>query len=518
MSNFLMARATLAAAFLVPIASGALAADMAPLLKAPPASAYYDWTGFYVGGNGGYSVGRDPTSATATSFGRAANVFQSEAVTMSPAGWLGGFQLGYNWQAGHMMLGVEGDWQWSGQRDRACLVGCLPASDAGGPLALNDEQKVDWFATVRGRVGYTADHWLWYVTGGAAFARIESNHVFTDGPGLLNPQIPTTLATSNASFNRGGVALGAGVETALAGNWTAKLEYLYVDFGSVTDTIATTIPGFGGGGLPATVTHTSDIRDHIIRAGLNYRFGGGEVGAAPSDGIFKAPRAAPPLPYSWTGAYVGANFGYGVAHDPATATLLGVANIFPPLLNQESFTLAPGGWLGGGQIGYNWQSDHLVLGLEADGQWSGQRDSACVDSCTVNGGSIIPAQKLNAFATARARVGYAANAWLWYVTGGGAWGSVSNSETFPPFGSISFNQSKFGWVAGAGVETALWGNWTAKLEYLYMDLGGASGSANFLVNPTFAIVESVTGTTTFHDHIFRAGVNYKFGGPVVAAY
>jgi len=187
-------------------------------------------------------------------------------------------------------------------------------------------------------------------------------------------------------------------------------------------------------------------------------------------------------------------------------------------LNQESFKLAPDGWLGGGQIGFNWQTGPLVLGVEVDGQWSGQQDTACVNSCTVNGGTIILAQKLNSFATARARIGYAANAWLWYVTGGAAWGSVSNTVSFPPFGGFSFDQGKWGWVAGGGVETALWGNWTAKFEYLYMDLGGAAGAANFVVNPNFQIVENVIGTTTFRDHIFRVGLNYKFGGPFLTAY
>jgi outer membrane immunogenic protein len=501
------------------VAGPAMAADMAPLLKAPPALALYDWSGFYLGGNVGYSVGRDATSATKI-FANTGDVIQNETFAMAPAGWLGGFQLGHNWQAGHTVFGVEADWQWTGQRDRACVFGCLDASLDSGPTRLIEEQKLDWFATARGRVGYAADHWLWYVTGGAAFARIESNHHYTNGAGLLNPQISTTVVVSNASFNRTGFALGGGVETALAGNWTAKLEYLYLDLGSVTDTFRAVDPPSFGPGPSVNVTHTIDIRDHIIRAGLNYRFGGGEVGPAvgPAAGFTKALRTVPPTPYSWTGFYVGGNVGYGVGHNPASATVLAVANIAPPELNQESFTLAPNGWLGGGQVGFNWQVGHLVLGVEADGQWNGQRDSACVNSCTVNGGAIITAQKLNSFATARARIGYAADAWLWYVTGGAAWGSVSNTVTFPTFGGFSFDQSQSGWVAGVGVETALRGNWTVKLEYLYMDLGGATGSADFVVNPAFAIVENVAATTTFRDHIFRAGLNYKFGGPVVAAY
>jgi outer membrane immunogenic protein len=244
------------------------------------------------------------------------------------------------------------------------------------------------------------------------------------------------------------------------------------------------------------------------------------VSPGAAGGIFKAPRAVAAQAYNWTGAYVGGNVGYGVANNPTTATILAVANIGPPVLNNESFTQAPAGASIGGQIGFNFQADRFVFGLEADAQWSNQQDRACVGGCSNAGDNLFTSQKLNAFATARARIGYAANSWLWYVTGGAAWGNVSNTYTFDQFGTFSFNQNKYGWVAGAGVEAALGGNWSAKLEYLYMDLGNATGSADFLVNPGFAIVERVIGTTTFHDHIFRAGLNYKFGGagPVVAAY
>jgi outer membrane immunogenic protein len=501
------------------VSDGAAAADMAPLYKAPPALALYNWSGFYLGGNAGYSVGRDPTSATKVNTNNG-DVLQRETFALAPAGWLGGFQLGYNWQVGHAVFGVEADWQWTGQRDQACVFSCLDADLFAGPFRLTEEHKLNWFATVRGRFGYAADHWLWYVTGGVAFARIDSNRLYVNGPGTLNPLIPTTVVASNASFNRAGFALGTGVETALAGNWTAKVEYLLVNLGNVTDSFGAVDPPTLGPGAPVSITHTSHIRDHIIRVGLNYRFGGGDVDPARSaaGGFYKAPRAVSPPPYSWAGVYLGGNIGYGLARNPATATVLAVANIGPPVLNQESFTLAPEGWLGGGQIGFNWQTGRIVLGAEADWQWSGQQDTACVNSCTTNGGTIILAQKLSSFATVRGRIGYAADAWLWYVTGGVAWGRVANAVTFPPFGGFSFDQSKYGWVAGAGVETALWGNWTAKLEYLYMDLGGATGSANFVINPPLAIVVNVAGTTTFRDHIFRAGLNYKFGGPVVAAY
>src|SRR3954471_3519062 len=97
------------------LSGGTFAADLPPLSKAP-ALAYYDWTGFYVGGNGGYSIGRDPTNATvARTFN--GDVQSNESFTMAPAGWVGGIQFGYNRQVGRAVLGVEVDWQWTGQRD-----------------------------------------------------------------------------------------------------------------------------------------------------------------------------------------------------------------------------------------------------------------------------------------------------------------------------------------------------------------------------------------------------------------
>jgi outer membrane immunogenic protein len=501
------------------ISAGAFAADLAPLTKAPTLS-YYDWTGFYIGGNGGYSAGRDPTTASVV---RTFNggVFSNESFTMAPAGWVGGVQVGYNRQAGRAVFGVEADWQWSGQRNRACMFGCQDQLPFDGPNRLDVEHKLDWFATARIRAGYAGDHWLWYVTGGPALARIETNSVFVSGLGAVNaPAFPTTVAPSNVSLDRVGLALGTGIETALSSNWTAKLEYLYLDLGSVSSTLLTVSPQ-GGPNAGLAVTHTSAIRDHIIRAGINYRFGGGEIAAAgASGGFLKAPRAIATQVYNWTGVYAGGNLGYGVANNPTTAALLAVANIGPPVLNNETFTQAPAGASVGGQVGFNFQADHFVVGVEADGQWSNQQDTGCVNRCANAGGNLHTSQKLGAFATARARIGYAANAWLWYVTGGAAWGKMFNTYTLDQNGTLSFDQNKYGWVAGAGVETALGGNWTAKFEYLFMDLGSATGSADFVVNPAFAIVERVVGTTTFRDHVFRAGVNYKFGGsaPVVASY
>ena len=231
------------------------AADM-PVKAPPPVTAFYNWTGFYVGGNLGYSIGRDPSTV---SFGPPF-IQHAPSFTLVPAGWLAGGQFGYNWQTGHLVFGLEADWQWTGQKDSACVIFC--ASPPGGNYPFfTEEQKLKWFGTARARIGYAVDHWLWYLTGGAAWGRVETD--VTAG----NNVTPTTASANFGQTKNGGV-IGVGVETALTGNWSAKLEYLYMQLGNTTNTLTYNIPGCS----PCTVTSSSDIRDHVVRVGLNYRF------------------------------------------------------------------------------------------------------------------------------------------------------------------------------------------------------------------------------------------------------
>jgi outer membrane immunogenic protein len=475
----------------------ASAADM-PLKAPPPVAAFYNWTGFYVGGNLGYSVGHDPSTINI------GNPFikQAPSFTLVPAGWLAGGQLGYNWQTGNVVVGLEADWQWTGQTDSACLSLCAPSTENPAIFfGTAVEQKLKWFGTARARVGSAANDWLWYLTGGAAWGRVETSVPFL-----------TTPETRGASFDvtKGGWTLGAGVETALSGRWSGKLEYLYMNLGSVGGIIF--VPGI----FPVSVPVTSDIRDHIIRVGLNYRFAGGPAAAAAGP-IYRTP---PVASYNWAGFYAGLNTGYSIGRDRSTEQFFA-----PDPLTNESYRLGPAGWLAGGQLGYNWQTGNVVAGLEADWQWTGQKDSACVIFCaSPQGGGNYPffteEQKLKWFGTARARIGYAADHWLWYVTGGVAWGQIETNVTAgntvtPATVSAGFSHTKTGGVIGAGVETALAGNWSAKFEYLYMQLGSTTDTLFYTIPGCTNC--TITTSSDIRDHVVRAGLNYRFAATAVAA-
>jgi outer membrane immunogenic protein len=237
----------------------AVAADMP--LKAPPMAPpvpVWTWTGFYGGFNVGGSVADNRHThslVTAAGLGVAAETFDS-----SIAGVIGGGQIGYNWAIDQSWLfGIETDFQGSSERRTDCTALCSPL------LAATFEDRLDWFGTVRGRLGYVTGSALWYVTGGFAYGRVVLNA--TESPFLVGG-LPGGVGVSSTQT---GWTAGAGVETRLwNSNWTAKLEYLFVDLG----TLSTTFPTFTPAGLPAaTSAFETRTRDNIFRVGVNYKFG-----------------------------------------------------------------------------------------------------------------------------------------------------------------------------------------------------------------------------------------------------
>ena len=189
--------------------------------KAPAYVTQYNWTGFYLGINAGGGFGDSS--------------WNGFAVSNSPTGGMIGGTAGYNWQGAGSpwVFGIEGDIDWTN----------LKASTACG--ALNCQTKNNWLSTVRGRVGYSFDRFLPYFTGGVAIGDVEANRT-----GFIGS------TSTNAGWT-----IGAGIEGVIAGNWTAKLEYLYADLGDTTCSA-----------VACGVATNVDLTVNVVRGGLNYRF------------------------------------------------------------------------------------------------------------------------------------------------------------------------------------------------------------------------------------------------------
>jgi outer membrane immunogenic protein len=238
------------------IAAPALAADLA--LKAPPPPPAYSWTGWYAGLNIGGSFGKASDTA---SYGTPPVPFIPASTSADLDGVIGGGQIGYNWQSGSAVFGLEADIQGSSERSSAyssntvTALGILPIAPVTG--SLTDAEKLPWFGTVRGRIGVLASPtWLFFVTGGLAYGGITSNETLTVGG---------VTTVNNFNTTRAGWTLGGGVEGQISGNWTAKLEYLYMDFGTINNAFPGTAPF-------APVNLSTHVTDNVVRVGLNYHF------------------------------------------------------------------------------------------------------------------------------------------------------------------------------------------------------------------------------------------------------
>jgi outer membrane immunogenic protein len=235
--------------------------------------------------------------------------------------------------------------------------------------------------------------------------------------------------------------------------------------------------------------------------------------AAAADMAVKAPAPIAVSAYNWTGPYLGANIGYGWGTSNNT---YGFAPTGGPDITVGSDQTSLSGAIGGLQIGYNWQAQRLLFGIESDIQASGLRGNGTFlcshPLCAALGGvSTLHAEKLPWFATLRGRAGLIFDEWAVYGTGGLAYGHIESvATTVIPAGSVTFADSttRMGWTIGAGVERKLVGNWTWKAEYLYMDFGSPT-----FRNPVSAALVPGGGTDVqsnhVHDHVVRIGLNYR---------
>jgi outer membrane immunogenic protein len=253
-----------AAAMCVVFVDGALAADL-PVRPAPayqaPAVVAPTWTGLYLGANGGWgwasnfnasSIFTDPTGAT---------VISPATSNLNATGPVFGAQLGYNWQIGSWVWGIEGDFD-GANIDKFSNAGATVIPGGGGaPFVANEpfHAKVDWLASIRGRLGYTWGPGMIYIPGGGAWASLDFN---AGGPA-------NDFAFSSTS-TKSGWTIGAGYEWLINPNWSVRGEYLYYKFTGATSATVT-----GGAIAPAGSFTTHSIGNfdvNVVRLGLNYKF------------------------------------------------------------------------------------------------------------------------------------------------------------------------------------------------------------------------------------------------------
>jgi outer membrane immunogenic protein len=222
-----------AAAADLPTAPSVAPATVPPVPYAPQV---YNWSGVYFGGHigGGYSSSSwsDPITGTGND-------------NFSDLGFLGGAQAGANIQFNQIVLGIEGDFSYTDLK-------------AGGSDSIGDtlNTNVQWTSTITGRIGAAFDRLLVYGKGGLALAEDQSSLTDLGGNNV------------STSFMRTGWTAGAGLEYAIDNNWSAKIEYDYLGFGSKTLDFTTPLLG--------TVTPTANLNVQEVKAGINFRFGGGQ--------------------------------------------------------------------------------------------------------------------------------------------------------------------------------------------------------------------------------------------------
>jgi outer membrane immunogenic protein len=238
--------------------------------------------------------------------------------------------------------------------------------------------------------------------------------------------------------------------------------------------------------------------------------------------------AVAPVAYTvWNKCYIGISGGYITSansrtsitpNDPNLALSQALGNV-PTSLSSD-----PDGGIIGGTVGCNYQTGNVVFGGETDLSYTSLRST---DAVTIGGFNVTTTyrQEMQAFGTVRGRLGYAVGPTLFYATGGLAYGDLKESATIIPgpagiaLGGAQLagnrDQWRAGWTVGGGVEHMISDSWSVKAEYLYYDLGRSS-----VVATTFAGAPNESGTFSHRNqgHIIRAGINYQFGGPVVAKY
>jgi len=449
-----------------------------PVFAPPPAN--YDWTGFYIGGHGEYSQ----SSISGSTVNLAAGATTSRVNANLP-NWHGGVQLGYDYMMpSRVLLGIAADVSSGGTKTTT-------TTDAFG-TASNQTTVFD-SETVRGRLGYAFDNVLLYGTAGWAWS--SNQYVRTQLTGTLN----NATAGADEAVNKylSGWTAGAGISVAFTQNWNVFAEYRYTNFGSTTLV------------LPLSeLSTTSTTKISTIELGVNYKFnttGGSDFAVAdaglPAATIAPYYKALPARsPYYWTGFYVGADGGYGWQKSAGTLATASGAVLTP-------YDYSVTGPFAGCFVGWNYQFNRFVLGVEGDWQWS---------NLTGNSQTLAPLGATGAFpagpftvstttkdyGSIRGRLGVAFDRFLAFGTGG--WATGNPSSAFALTGAaplVTTGGKSNGWTAGGGVEYAITDSVLGRIEYRYTNLE-ASGFVNAPTNSADAGARAPIND-------FRVGLAYK---------
>ena len=392
------------------------------------------------------------------------------------------FQLGNGWFVEPSVGGVWSNVTIDPLNVAGNFGGILPAPP--GTVQINDVESLLGRASIRVGTNFTS--------GGLAlqpFFTASVFHEFADNVTTsLNTCFGAIFGTGACGTAFGGLEVGSTLTTDRIGT-----------YGQFALGIAGQIINTGWLGYVRADYRTGEkIEGWSLNGGLRYQFTPDPV-LARAGGIYKAPVKAPlvgPLPVNWTGLYLGAHVGSLWAHSDW-------ATVGGPIDPRAA------GFLGGGQIGYNYQFGNWVFGVEADASGSTANGAK---SCP-NGFFFTCHTNIHWTATVAGRLGVTWDRTLFYAKGGAAWTEATFEATSNITGLTvaTVDDTRTGYVVGAGFEYALTSNWSAKAEYNFMDFGSR--------NVTFS--DGSLADIRLEAHAVKVGVNYRFGwtpASVVASY
>jgi outer membrane immunogenic protein len=471
-------------------ASHAGAADLPVKAPMAPVEAAYRWTGFYLGGtissvSSTMSTGAFPYQ-TATGLGDVYDFGYGDATQAA----IGGV-LGYNYQMGRTVIGIEGDVNYKYGKGLFAPLDALMQSN--------------WDGSIRGRLGFTlTPAMLLYATGGVAFGQFS-----TRGARGAPVWAGTTVGTRSSYFGdpellggtRVGWTVGGGVEYGLDSHWSTKIEYRYTDWGSKT--VSWSAGADDTSFAPFVGSTSTKLFDHRVILGLNYNFNGTDPVVAASPRWTKAP-VRPVAVYSWTGFYAGLQVGTVASQMHVGDTVASETSNFATSLDASNISQT----LVGLHVGYDYQvNDRIVVGVEGDISHKA-------------GGGVIDQMGLKNLVVSdydgsiRGRLGYLITPKaLAYVTGGFAFGHFKtpwHEDPVDPSDPGDLTElaggSRTGWTVGGGLQYLLDSNWSTRLEARYTNWGSKD------VNVAPAVDAPISARSTISDVRVLTGLTYKFGG------